>query len=76
MSADNVVANALADWNQPGDKDLLLKISEPFGKRFLQVVEKAPQDTLKVWTLLDMETLQTWTKSRLALIGSVTCTFV
>ncbi|KAI9710720.1 MAG: hypothetical protein M1820_002553 [Bogoriella megaspora] len=63
-------------WNQKGDKKRMLEIASPFAPNLQALLEKAPEDTLKVWTLLDMETLPTWVNGRMALLGDAAHPFL
>ncbi|KAG8624625.1 hypothetical protein KVT40_007692 [Elsinoe batatas] len=58
-----------ATWNQKGDKEQMLKIGGIFADQFKALMSKAPEDSLKVWTLLDLEVIPTWINGRLALLG-------
>ncbi|CAI6306165.1 unnamed protein product [Periconia digitata] len=57
------------DWQNTGHLDKLLEVYKDFDPALLALLGKASEDTLKVWELLDMEQLPTWTEDRLALIG-------
>ncbi|PVI04317.1 FAD binding domain-containing protein [Periconia macrospinosa] len=57
------------DWHNTGHLDKLLEAYKDFDPALLTLLSKADADTLKVWELLDMEKLPTWTEDRLALIG-------
>ncbi|GAM87653.1 hypothetical protein ANO11243_056800 [Dothideomycetidae sp. 11243] len=65
-----------AGWNQKGDKTKLMEIASPFAPAWQALVAKAPADTLKVWTLLDMDVLPTWTTGRMALLGDAAHPFL
>ncbi|PNS17299.1 Zinc finger protein rsv2 [Sphaceloma murrayae] len=58
-----------AEWNQRGDKKQMLEIGKIFNDNFKSLMAKAPEDSLKVWTLLDMQVIPTWIKGKLALLG-------
>lgn len=49
----------------------MLEISSIFGENVKAMLEKAPEDSLKVWTLLDMEVMPEWTNGNMALLGYV-----
>ncbi|PSK48602.1 Ubiquinone biosynthesis monooxygenase COQ6, mitochondrial [Elsinoe australis] len=57
------------EWNQKGDKNQMLEIGKIFPDNFKALMSKAPEDSLKVWTLLDLEVIPTWVNGRLALLG-------
>lgn len=40
------------------------------------LLEKAPEESLKVWTLLDMEVLPTWINGNMALLGDAAHPFL
>ncbi|KAF2152850.1 FAD/NAD(P)-binding domain-containing protein [Myriangium duriaei CBS 260.36] len=65
-----------AGWNQKGDKNKLIECGKSFADKYKRAMEKAPEDSLKVWTLLDMKVIPTWTKGRLALIGDAAHPFL
>ncbi|KAL1636380.1 hypothetical protein SLS58_009873 [Diplodia intermedia] len=57
------------DWNRVGRKSKLLEVFNKFDPDLVTLLDKAEDDTLKVWELLDMEPLQTWVNEKLALLG-------
>lgn len=57
------------DWNKEGHKSTLLDVYKTFDPALLALLAKADSETLKVWELLDMDTLPTWVHDRLALMG-------
>ncbi|KKY16308.1 putative fad binding domain protein [Diplodia seriata] len=57
------------DWNRAGRKSKLLEVFNKFDPDLVTLLDKAEDDTLKVWELLDMEPLQTWVNEKLALLG-------
>ena len=65
-----------SDWNLPGDKSKMLELTKSFGPDIQAMLEKAPKDTLKVWTLLDMETMKDWTNGNMALLGDAAHPFL
>ncbi|MCJ1304865.1 hypothetical protein MMC08_007678 [Hypocenomyce scalaris] len=50
-------------------KEKLLEVCKDYSAPFRNLFNKADPDLLKVWPLFDMETLPTFTKERLAIIG-------
>ncbi|KAF1941286.1 FAD/NAD(P)-binding domain-containing protein [Clathrospora elynae] len=57
------------DWQNQGKLDKLLEVYKEFEPAVLKLLSMADEDTLKVWELLDMEQLPTWTEGKLVLIG-------
>lgn len=64
------------DWNKGGNLDRMLQVYQGFDPALLALLSKADPATLKVWKLLDMEVLPTWTNERLALIGDAAHPFL
>jgi len=56
-------------WNGEGNYDKMLKVYDGFDPALLALLGKADRSSLKVWKLLDMETLSSWVNDRLALLG-------
>jgi 2-polyprenyl-6-methoxyphenol hydroxylase-like FAD-dependent oxidoreductase len=48
---------------------VLLNVYKDFDPNLLALLDKADPESLKVWELLNMDELPTWTSERLALIG-------
>ena len=71
MTADNVI-----EWNKPASVEQVLKVYEGFDQRLLDMVRIADPASLKVWKLVDMEVLPTWTNGRVALIGDAAHPFL
>lgn len=63
-------------WNQQGNKERMLEIGSSFAPGVRALLEKAPEEVLKLWTLLDMEVLPSWTNERLALLGDAAHPFL
>ncbi|KAK3300354.1 uncharacterized protein B0H64DRAFT_437520 [Chaetomium fimeti] len=57
------------DWSGEASRDHVLHVFRDFDKALLALFRKANKKTIRVWQLLDMEALPTWTSSRLALMG-------
>ncbi|KAK2798504.1 hypothetical protein FQN51_007658 [Onygenales sp. PD_10] len=57
------------DWNQQGNKDLLLELYKDFAEPVRAMLSKVDVATLRRWPLLDMTPLETWIKGRVALMG-------
>lgn len=47
----------------------LLRVFRKFPADLLTLLRMADPDSIKVWKLLDMDTLPTWVKGKLALLG-------
>jgi 2-polyprenyl-6-methoxyphenol hydroxylase-like FAD-dependent oxidoreductase len=58
-----------SDWQNDGNKNKMLQIYKDFDPAVLKLLAMADEETLKVWELLDMEQLPTWTEDKLVLIG-------
>ncbi|EKV07623.1 Salicylate hydroxylase, putative [Penicillium digitatum PHI26] len=63
-------------WDQTVGKDTLLEIYKNYDSVVRKILAKADAQTLKIWPLLDMETLPTWVDHRLALIGDAAHPFL
>ncbi|KAL1305028.1 hypothetical protein AAFC00_003927 [Neodothiora populina] len=63
-------------WNQAGNKARMLEIGSCFAPQVRALLEKAPEESLKVWTLLDMDVLDTWVTGRMALLGDAAHPFL
>jgi 2-polyprenyl-6-methoxyphenol hydroxylase-like FAD-dependent oxidoreductase len=57
-----------SDWQNQGNKDKMLEVFKDFEPALLKLLGMA-DETLKVWELLDMEQLPSWTEAKLVLIG-------
>ncbi|EMD89579.1 hypothetical protein COCC4DRAFT_56444 [Bipolaris maydis ATCC 48331] len=58
-----------SDWQKKGNLDKMLEVYKDFEPAVLKLLAMADEETLKVWELLDMEQLPTWTEGKLVLIG-------
>lgn len=58
-----------SDWQNQGNIDKMLEIYKEFEPSVLKVLAMAEEETLKVWELLDMEQLPSFTEGKLVLIG-------
>ncbi|GMF73139.1 unnamed protein product [Aspergillus oryzae] len=63
-------------WNSGVGKDTLLNAFKDFEPGVLKMLNKADPETLKIWPLLDMETLPQWVNGRLALMGDAAHPFL
>jgi len=59
----------ITGWNQKGDKKKFLETGSSFPPAFQAILKKAPEDSLKVWTLLDLKVLPGWVNGNMALLG-------
>ncbi|KAF2968845.1 hypothetical protein GQX73_g4742 [Xylaria multiplex] len=59
----------LKAWNKQGSIDQVLKVFRDFDPALKKLISKVDESELKVWQLLDMEQLPSWTRMRLALLG-------
>ncbi|KAF2025607.1 FAD/NAD(P)-binding domain-containing protein [Setomelanomma holmii] len=57
------------DWQNQGNIGKMLEVYKDFEPAVLKLLGMADEETLKVWELLDMEQLPTWTEGKLVLIG-------
>ncbi|GCB27430.1 3-hydroxybenzoate 6-hydroxylase 1 [Aspergillus awamori] len=74
---DNLTNIGVANgWDQAVGKETLLDVYNHFEDRVRKVLNKAQADTLKIWPLLDMETLPTWVNDRLAIMGDAAHPFL
>ncbi|PWO22601.1 FabG, Dehydrogenase [Pyrenophora tritici-repentis] len=58
-----------ADWQNQGNLSKMLEVYKDWEPAMLKLLSMADEETLKVWELLDMEQLPTWTEEKLVLIG-------
>jgi 2-polyprenyl-6-methoxyphenol hydroxylase-like FAD-dependent oxidoreductase len=58
-----------SDWQNQGNILKMLEIYKNFEPAVVKLLGMADEETLKVWELLDMESLPTWTVGKLVLIG-------
>ncbi|KAI1368724.1 hypothetical protein F5Y08DRAFT_335290 [Xylaria arbuscula] len=56
-------------WSKQGSVEQVLKVFRDFDPVLKRLISKVDESELKVWQLLDMEKLPSWTKGRLALLG-------
>jgi 2-polyprenyl-6-methoxyphenol hydroxylase-like FAD-dependent oxidoreductase len=58
-----------SDWQNQGNKSKMLEVYREFEPAVVKLLGMAEEETLKVWELLDMEGLESWTVGRLVLVG-------
>jgi 2-polyprenyl-6-methoxyphenol hydroxylase-like FAD-dependent oxidoreductase len=63
-------------WNQVGNLDRLLQVYETFDPALLRLLSKAEPQSIKVWKLLDMKVIPSWTNEKLALLGDAAHPFL
>ncbi|CZR51361.1 uncharacterized protein PAC_01236 [Phialocephala subalpina] len=63
-------------WNQAGSKAVLLRLFDGFSDDIKALLEKAPEDTVKLWKLLDHDALPTWSRGSVVLIGDAAHQFL
>ncbi|KAI8632362.1 hypothetical protein F5Y19DRAFT_472390 [Xylariaceae sp. FL1651] len=56
-------------WDKQGSIEQVLKVFNEFDPALKHLISKVDESGLKVWQLLDMEKLPSWTRSKLALLG-------
>ncbi|KAL1608342.1 hypothetical protein SLS60_003283 [Paraconiothyrium brasiliense] len=57
------------EWQSSANLGKMLEVYKGWDPAVLKILGMADEDTLKVWDLLDMDQLPTWTDGQLALIG-------
>ena len=72
----NQKSDGSGDWNTASSVSKLLEVFANFSEEFRALLEKADPKTLKVWNLLDMDVIPTWSNGRLALIGDAAHPFL
>lgn len=64
------------DWNTGGNKAKLQEVYQGFDPALLALLDLAEVGSLKVWELVDMDVLPSWTNERLALLGDAAHPFL
>ena len=67
---------ATGDWNNTASKDLILQVYRDWSEGFKAALDKADPESIKVWKLLDMATLDTYVHGKLALLGDAAHPFL
>lgn len=57
------------EWTQTSNLDRLLEVYGSFHPAVLRLLSKADPQSIKIWKLLDMAVIPSWTNERLALLG-------
>jgi 2-polyprenyl-6-methoxyphenol hydroxylase-like FAD-dependent oxidoreductase len=63
-------------WGQQGNVNKMLGVFKGFDPVILRLLSKADPQTVKVWKLLDMDTIPHWHHQRLALLGDAAHPFL
>jgi 2-polyprenyl-6-methoxyphenol hydroxylase-like FAD-dependent oxidoreductase len=58
-----------SDWQNQGNISKMLEVFKDFEPAMQKLLGMADEETLKVWELLDMEQMPSWTDKKLVLIG-------
>jgi 2-polyprenyl-6-methoxyphenol hydroxylase-like FAD-dependent oxidoreductase len=58
-----------SDWQNQGNIGKMLEVFKDFEPAVQKLLGMADEETLKVWELLDMEQMPSWTDKKLVLIG-------
>lgn len=58
-----------SDWQNQGNTRNMLEVFKDFEPAMIKLLSMADEETLKVWELLDMEQMPSWTEGKLVLIG-------
>lgn len=69
------VNRSFSDWNEVGNKSVVLKAFENFSQNTCKLLSYATE-AVRGWRLYDMETMPHWSKGRLALIGDAAHPFL
>ncbi|KXJ85365.1 hypothetical protein Micbo1qcDRAFT_154287 [Microdochium bolleyi] len=64
------------DWSGGGSKDALLATYKEFPPAVQALLQLVDGDSVKAWTLLDMERIKNWTKGKAALLGDAAHPFL
>jgi 2-polyprenyl-6-methoxyphenol hydroxylase-like FAD-dependent oxidoreductase len=67
---------AAGDWQAKGSKEVMAKIYEKFEPAIRGMLEHADPEKIKLYPLMDMEPLPSWTTGRLALLGDAAHPFL
>jgi 2-polyprenyl-6-methoxyphenol hydroxylase-like FAD-dependent oxidoreductase len=58
-----------SDWQNQGNISKMVEVFKDFEPAVIKLLGMADEETLKVWELLDMEQMPSWTEGKLVLIG-------
>ncbi|KAM0327038.1 hypothetical protein ACHAQA_006161 [Verticillium albo-atrum] len=73
---ETVGSGEVQGWNTETDRTKLHEVYKNFGSPVLALLDKAKDQSLKAWELLDMDVLPTWVEGRLALLGDAAHPFL
>lgn len=76
LDVEQSLADLIVEWNAGGSKENLGKIFKGFGPKIAALISHVDDESLKLWSLLDMEVLPTWVDGRLALMGDAAHPFL
>lgn len=76
LDVEQSLADLIVEWNAGGSKENLGKIFKGFGPKIAALISHVDDESLKLWSLLDMEVLPTWVNGRLALMGDAAHPFL
>ncbi|OAA53577.1 Acetoacetate decarboxylase beta barrel domain protein [Cordyceps fumosorosea ARSEF 2679] len=65
-----------SSWNRTGSQEDLLREYEGFDERALTLLRMADPSMLKVWRLMDMDTVEDWCSGRFCLLGDAAHPFL
>lgn len=66
----------LLDWSRGGNKDALLETYKDFPPAVRALLNLVEGDSVKAWTLFDMERIPTWHKGKAVLLGDAAHPFL
>lgn len=64
------------EWNQSAGKESLIEVYKDFDPLLVKLLGKAEAETLRIWPLLDMDTLPTWVEGSMAVTGDAAHPFL
>ncbi|KAJ1323508.1 salicylate hydroxylase [Microdochium nivale] len=64
------------DWSRGGSKDALLETYKDFPPAVRALLQLVDAESVKAWTLFDMERIKNWTKGKAALLGDAAHPFL
>lgn len=70
------IQKGLSGYNQSANKGKLVKHFDGFSSPVIKMLEKAPEDEVMLWDLLDMEVLPSWVNGKTVLLGDAAHPFL
>ena len=67
---------ATGDWNNTASLELVLQVYRDWSEGFKAALGMADPESIRVWKLLDMDVLESWTHMKLALLGDAAHPFL